>query len=468
VPARVLLALALALLLPQSGRAQPGPADAAEREWSRTLGTLGTLHALPLFELALLEYRQTQGLSRELASKRGVLAHAPLASPASSFLPESEPDVLLSSAWLDVGEQPFVLFVPPLDGRWYGVELRDAFGEVAAALSPRAVGGVGGWHLVAHASWQGERPPGLMEAELRVDAPLAWLLVRVAATPARAARLEEQIQRELRLLPLEIYARSPKAAAFAAPRAQPGLEPAPRATPEMRGTLDVLRVVNERLRRLAPAPGEAALLALFDRAGFGPGVTWDPARLPAAQLDGLRDAVRGAERLLRDAEPAPIGWSALPSPFAARPGDPLARAVRARFAPGASPPAEVALARTRHDADGRALDGRNAYRIRFAKDALPPAKAFWSLAAYDVESRRLLELRAERAALSSLDGGLASAPDGSVEVLVSSEAPEDGPAHVHWLPVRPGPFVLVARLYEPLPAALDGRYVMPPVVPLDE
>jgi len=58
----------------------------------------------------------------------------------------------------------------------------------------------------------------------------------------------------------------------------------------MRGQLDAFRVINQRLRRLEPPPAEQALLALFDRAGFGPHVVFDPARLAAPELAGLRDA----------------------------------------------------------------------------------------------------------------------------------------------------------------------------------
>jgi hypothetical protein len=472
VAARSLLAAAFALLLAGGAATQPAPeppslSPRAVREWSTAVGTIGYVHAVPLLESAIAEYRQTQSVASDLAAKHGLFAHAMdggLATHATASLAAPEPDVLLSSAWLDVSGEPHVLFVPPMEGRWWSLQLLSPFGGVDGVLSARTVGSVGGWHLVAHAGWQGERPPSLMQDELRSAAPVVRLLLRVAASPNETAAVHERHQASFLLIPLSVYARNPKAAGYAKPQAQLPAHPALRATAEMRGTLDAFRVINHQLRRLGAAPAESVLTALFDRAGFGPGVAFDSGRLPVPIADGLRSAAKQTWATLREARAEARGWAPWPNVRAAE--EPLARAVAALQDAAASAPAEVLAFAATTDADGRALDGRNDYRIRFA--AQPPAEAFWSLAAYDAETRRLLDARGERPALASLGDRLRPGEDGTLELWLSSDAPDDAALRARWLPLRPGPVLLIARLYQPLPVALDGNWVPPPIRPEDD
>jgi hypothetical protein len=477
--ARAAAVVALVCLLVRAGAAQPSPeadeaANRALRDWARTVGALGYVYGAPLLELTIAEYRQTRGLARDVSAQRGLLGplmRGGLATEETSYLALPDPDVLASSAWLDVAQQPFVLFVPPMDGRWWSVQVQDAYTNVAGTLSSRTLGSVGGWHLIAHRDWQGERPPGLMEDEIRVATPLAWLVLRVAASASDAAEVHERYQSRFQLLPLEVYARSPKAAGFANAQAQPGTAPQLRATAEMRGTLDAFRVINQRLRALAPPAGEEALLALFDRAGFGPGAAFDPAALPAPVVEGLRSAARDAQKMIREHRSelsvGSDGWRATNPRLGAWADAYLSRASAAQGALGASTPAEIYTAHVGTDRDGRALDGRNDYALHFTPGALPPAAAFWTLSAYATDTATLLDTRTGRYSIGSATKGLISAPDGGLDVYVSSEAPEDRERRANWLPVRTAPFFLVLRLYDPKPAP-DGGYAFPPVVAVDE
>jgi hypothetical protein len=482
LPARALAVVAFVCLLANAGTAQPArgsesddAAARALRDWGHTIGTLGYVYGAPLLELSIAEYRQTHGLARDVSAQRGLVGHlmqGGLATHETSWLATPDPDVLVSSAWLDLAPQPFVLWIPPMDGHWYSVQFEDAFTNDVATLSSRTIGSVGGWYLVAAKDWQGEKPPGLMMDEVRVATPIAWMLLRIGATRENAADFHTRYQAPFKLLPLDLYARNPKAAGFALPQAQPGSTPPIRATDEMRGKLDAFRVINHRLRQLAPAPGEETLLALFDRAGFGPHVAFEPAKLPEPLVEGLRSAARDVQKTIRDyrpeLRPARHGWSGTPPALGAFGDDYLLRASAAFAGLGASVPDEIATARATTDADGRTLDGRNDYVIRFPPNALPPAQAFWTIAAYDVESRRLLETNTGRHSIGSPTAGLHYAADGGLDVYLSSDPPEDPERRANWLPVRHAPFFLVARIYQPLPAVLDGGYALPPVLPDDD
>jgi hypothetical protein len=480
---RTSLTLALALLLAGEGAAQQDAAgtrlaqpasDRALREWAHSIGVLGYVYGAPLLELAIAEYRQTHGIARDMSGPRGVIAHGMggrLPTHETTWLATPNPDVLHSSAWLDVEQQPYVLWIPPMDGHWYSVQLEDSFTNDVAYLSSRTVGSVGGWYLIAHESWAGERPPSVMD-EIRIPTPIAWLLLRIAATEENAADFHARYQAQFKLLPLAVYARNPKAAALAGSQPQASPKPPVRATNENRGTLEAFRVIQQRLRQIGPRPGEEALLALFDRAGFGPNVEFDPTRLPGPLVEGLRGAARDAHKTIHELRESPRGarngWSPAPALLGAYGDDYLLRATSASSGIGTSVPAEIASMEASADSDGRQLDGRNDYRIRFEADDLPPSDAFWSIAAYAAESRRLLDTHTGRYAIGSRTKGLQRQPSGALELFLSSAAPDDPARRANWLPVRAGPLLLVARIYQPLPAVLEGRYSMPPVVSADD
>ena len=96
------------------------------------------------------------------------------------------------------------------------------------------------------------------------------------------------------------------------------------------------------------------------------------------------------------------------------------------------------------------------------------AKAFWTVSAYSAESHQLLEVRKLPHSIGGSSEGLVTGENGAIDIFVSSDPPEEPARRANWLPVRIGRFVLVARMYEPLPAALDGSYALPPVVPADD
>jgi hypothetical protein len=447
---------ALAQLDPEAQRAY----DRALRDWSHAVGTTGYVYGAPLLEVAIAEYRQSAGLGRDLAGPRGVFAHAMggrRATHETAWLPAPDPDVLTSSAWLDLGREPYVLRIPPLEERWYRVRVSDAFGSLAGALSSRSHGTGGGWYVLASADWPGPLPPGVA-GEVRSATSVASVIVEIAATSRDESEVHQRYQAKLKLLPLEVYRRSPAAADRASAQPQSGGAPAPRATDEMRGSLDAFRVINQRLRQLARSPAEEALLSLFDRAGFGPGVVFRPGDLPPPQVDGLRSAAREGRRLLEDLRrerSVRTGWSPPPEP----PAEPdyLKRALLG----GAAPSADLLVLESHRDAEGRLFDGRREYRIRFVP---PPEQGFWSVAAYAADSGRLLDTGTERYSVASPGEAPTSS---SLEILISSDAPEDPALRASWLPVRNQPFFLLARLRDPAPASLDGTWSMPPVEPAD-
>ena len=153
------------------------------------------------------------------------------------------------------------------------------------------------------------------------------------------------------------------------------------------------------------------------------------------------------------------GWSSIRK--AGQPGNGLlARAALQKALPIVNVFEEAAYWSTNADSAGKKLSGEHAYRLYFPPGHLPPNDAFWSLTATDTVGY----IVSSPLGRSSVDdhSGLVTKPDGSVEILLLSQAPSGLPQN--WLPTPPGKFKLMLRAYLPGAAILDGSYEVPAVV----
>ena len=153
------------------------------------------------------------------------------------------------------------------------------------------------------------------------------------------------------------------------------------------------------------------------------------------------------------------GWSSIPK--AGQPGNGLlVRAALQKALPVVNLFEEAAYWTAAVDGAGKKLSGEHAYRLHFPPGQLPPNDAFWSLTATDTVGYMV----SNPIGRSSVDdhSGLVTNADGSVDILLQSQAPS-GPAQ-NWLPTPTGRFKLMLRAYLPGDAILDGSYQVPPVV----
>ncbi len=153
------------------------------------------------------------------------------------------------------------------------------------------------------------------------------------------------------------------------------------------------------------------------------------------------------------------GWRAIRR--AGQPGNGLVvRAALQKALPVVNVFEEAAYWTTSVDRGGKKLSGEHAYRLYFPPGHLPPNDAFWSLTATDTVGYMVSGPMGR----SSVDdhSGLVTNPDGSVDILLQSQAPSS--LEQNWLPTPPGRFMLMLRAYLPGTAILDGSYEVPPVV----
>jgi hypothetical protein len=107
--------------------------------------------------------------------------------------------------------------------------------------------------------------------------------------------------------------------------------------------------------------------------------------------------------------------------------------------------------------DGTKPEG---YVLTFPAGQLPDAKLFWSVTTYTPDAIELVPNPANKYVVASYTPGLTYNGDGSLTVYMSTQPPAHGPIG-NWLPIPPGKFNIVLRVYGPQGNVADNTYVPP-------
>ena len=385
--------------------------------------------------------------------------------PDASFREVVRPnvDTLYTSAFIDMGQGPWVFEMPANDQRFEVMPFMDAWTNVFAAPGSRSTGTAGGKFLLAGPYWQGLAPAGL--TLLRAPTRIVWLIGRTQTNGVADYPLVHALQDGLTLRSLAAWQAGRDDAQPAWQRAiqqpaPPILQMQAMAATEFFERLAGLLVENPS------ATADAPMQAKLARIGITPGQPphWNVLDQWSVSL-GRWIADWRVARELKNPRELLHGWSAPPAHLGNYGTDYGTRAAVAMVGLGANLAAYATYPNTRVDQDGRALDGSHRYRLRFKAAELPPVNAFWSVTAYNAQDF-FIDNPLQRYALGDRDA-LTFNADGSLDLLVQATPPA-GEQLKNWLPVRAGePFLLNARLYWPKPAALSGAWGMPGVERLD-
>jgi hypothetical protein len=112
-------------------------------------------------------------------------------------------DTLYSTAWLDLSEEPILIYVPDSGGRFYLLQFMDAWTETFADPGKRTTGTGEGWFAIVGPNWTGKLPDHVT----RYDAPtnIVWLLGRTQTNGAADYGNVHAFQRGMRIMPLSAY-----------------------------------------------------------------------------------------------------------------------------------------------------------------------------------------------------------------------------------------------------------------------
>jgi hypothetical protein len=382
--------------------------------------------------------------------------------PDASYRDVTAPnaDTLYTTAFFDVGDEPWVLSVPDMKGRYFLLPFLDGWTNVFAVPGSRTTGTQAQTFVISGPGWSGAVPDGM--TELKSPTAIVWLLGRIycAGTPEDYAAVHA-LQDQFKLQPLSTWGKE-----YAPP---PGkVDPAIDMKTAVRNQVNRLSaseyftLLADLMKRNPPAPADAPALERFKAIGLVPGQSFDSTsldsrwdrRLPQLSFDRI---MLHAMSLKRE-----NGWL-----FTTKTGlygtDYLQRAFITAIGLGANRPQDAIYPTSQRPSLLEAYEGSHNYTLRFEKGRLPPVKGFWSLTMYD-DQMFFVANPINRYSMS-LRTNPKFEPDGSLVIYIQNESP-GADKEANWLPAPKGKFKLMLRLYWPDendPSILDGSWAIPPV-----
>ena len=373
-----------------------------------------------------------------------------LADAASRAVVTPNVDTIYTQAFLDVGSEPMLYGVPQTD-RFFNVQVLDAWTNTAAVLEAP------GLYAITRSDWQGELPEGVQR--INVPTTRVWTIARIVLSGQEDLPNVRAIQDKMQLMPLSAYQMDRWTAP--AGRYDPAYDFVPVQHVLALSPQEFFDTANQLMETNPPAAADAPVLRELAALHVGPGEKFDDKAL------GLFSGLRWKLMLLQlkgklKAEAANYAQQMGQWIYY---GDPIGdfgtaytyRAMVALMGLGANTTDIAIYPKTEVDHTGAVLTGKKTYTLHIEAEPPTKEKGFWSVTAYG-EDNFLIDNAIDRYCVNDRSG-LHRNPDGSIDIILSKEAPEDT---TNWLPVGEGDFHLFLRIYKPDTAALEGW--QPPVV----
>jgi hypothetical protein len=378
-------------------------------------------------------------------------------------------DTLYTTAWIDVGKEPYVLSLPDAKDRYYLFPMLDGWTNVFEVPGKRTTGTAAQKYAITGPGWKGELPEGV--TEYKSPTSLVWLLGRIycTGTPEDYAAVHK-MQDEISLVPLSSYGK-------------PYTPPAGKVDP----SIDMKTAVREQVNALSvedyftllaklmvdnpPAEADKPMLEKMAKLGIVPGQSFDGSKLGPVARKAFAEVPKIAnEKIMRWLKEGVLagdmklehGWA-----FTTKTGlygtNYLQRALVTAIGLGANRPQDAVYPTSEGPDVLGSYTGEKKYVMHFEKGQLPPAKGFWSLTMYD-KDYFFVNNPLNRYSISARQD-LKPNADGSVDLYIQNESPGKD-KESNWLPAPKDKFILMMRLYWPQetpPSIIDGSWKIPPV-----
>jgi hypothetical protein len=384
------------------------------------------------------------------------------AYPDASFRDVTAPnaDTLYTTAFFDVGDEPWVVSAPDMKGRYFLLPFLDGWTNVFAVPGSRTTGTGAQTFLISGPGWSGSVPAGM--TQLKSPTAIVWMLGRIYCTGApEDYAAVHALQDQFKLQPLSTWGKD-----YAPPagKVDPAIDmkTAVRDQVNSLSTTQYFTLLADLMKRNPPAAADAPALERFKAIGLEPGASFDGKALDS-RWDELLPRVSFDRIMLQLASlKRENGWL-----FTTKAGvygtDYLQRAFVTAIGLGANRPQDAIYPVSQRASPIEPYEGGHNYTLRFPKGQLPPVKGFWSLTMYD-EDMFFVANPINRYSMS-LRTNPKFEPDGSLVIYIQNESP-GADKEANWLPAPKGKFHLMLRLYWPNeddPSILDGSWAIPQV-----
>jgi hypothetical protein len=373
--------------------------------------------------------------------------------PKFSAVQSGNSDTQYSVTWFDSSDEPYVLHLPDMNGRYYTFQFIDAFTNNFYYASTRTMGSQNQTYALIAPGWKGKLP----EHVVRVDCPTptGFVVGRIFVASESDVAAVNALQKQVTMTPLSSFGKT----------YDPPKVPIVKAK-DYSGDLAFFDQLGDTLVLNGAPTTDAGLLGLFENIGLTTDRGFDSSGLTDAEKKALGRAVRDGEAMLATKAAAMgkevNGWQLSPVLDEYFGSSYLFRAAIGYQAMFVNTPIEAYYPGVYVDASGATLDGSSHdYTITFPKGKTPPVGAFWSVTMYDAKKRLMVENSINRYKIGSADNLKADADD-SVTIYIQNESPGKD-KESNWLPAPEEPFYMLLRMYLPKIEVLNGQYDIPAV-----
>jgi len=463
------LAAAAVLLNPGASRAKENVLEAVP------LGVEAYIYGYPLVTMEMTRRVMTNVERPE--GTRAPMGHfvRMRAYPAAEFRDVTAPnaDTLYTTAWIDVGKEPYVLSLPDAKDRYYLFPMLDGWTDVFQVPGKRTTGTAAQKYAITGPGWKGKLPEGVKE--YKSPTSIVWLLGRIycTGTPEDYDAVHK-LQDEISVVPLSAYGKP-----YTPP---PGkVDPSIDMKTAVREQVNALSVeayftlLAKLLKDNPPAAADKPMVAKLAKLGIVAGRPFDGSKLgPVAKeafstvpdIANKKIMLYLKEGIITGDMKLEHGWA-----FTTKAGvygtSYLLRALVTAIGLGANRAQDAIYPTSEGPGVLESYTGAKKYVMHFPKGQLPPAKGFWSLTMYD-KDYFFVKNPINRQSISARQNLKANA-DGSVDLYIQNESP--GPdKESNWLPAPKDKFILMLRLYWPSdtpPSLIDGSWTIPQVKPAE-
>ncbi len=448
--------------------AQPGP-EAITTQDAESVAYSATVYGFPMVVMDLTRQVFTAvaapGSNGSPVNQFGNKKVFPDASFTNVVRPNA--DTLYSSAWLDAAAEPIILSVPDMQGRYYLMPILNYWTDVIGSPGSRTTA-TGGNFAITGPNWKGKLPKDV--TEIKSNTRFAWIVGRIACTGPSDYENVWKLQDQLKLTPLS---------AWGTDYVPPTNVPVDASVNTAAAPLSQLLAMDaptffDRLCRLMvenpPYEADAPLLYGASFIGIKPGA--DYKSFFAGLSPDMQSAIQSGYQLALTKIPASPqadvknGWQ-----LSYGTGDYginyMFRAAIAYLGLGANLVEDAFYPASYTDANGAKYNSDQKYILHFAQDQIPPVNGFWSLSMYN-DKIMFVDNPINRYSLGSLsDPPLVQNPDGSLDIYIQRDAPDEAKTP-NWLPApASGVFSLTLRLYWPKQPVLDRTWIPPAVQPAE-
>ena len=380
------------------------------------LATDAYIYGYPLVTMEMTRRVMTNVATPQ--GNRGPMGHLVKAReyPIASFRDVTAPnaDTLYTTAWIDVGAEPWVLSIPDMKDRYFLFPLLDGWTTVFQVPGERTTGTGAQTYAVTGPGWNGTLPAGVKQYKAPTNK--VWIVGRIycTGTPEDYKAVHE-VQDQCKLVPLSAYGKP-----YTPPegKVDPSVDmkTAVRDQVNRMDAKEYFTLLAQLMKTNPPSLADAPALAKYANIGLVPGKDFDASKLRADFAKRIPeiafDRIMLQFKINKDVKDID-GWG-----YTTKTGiygtDYLMRALVTAIGLGANRPQDAVYPTSLKDAEDRAYDGANKYVMHFAKDELPPVEGFWSVTMYDAQYFFVAN-PINRYSISPRQN-LKSNPDGSVDL----------------------------------------------------